>query len=327
MAPLVMPLEAPLARASPAPSSALGLFVAVLAVVGPAGARRPASRAAARRRWRARTRRLACGIGAGLVALLLSAGSVAGDRHRACSSAYWDQSPAAPASRSVGIARLEGLAAWTESLRDTIAGAIGLEQAIPATAVNAAPAIRPSLNLMVDRLRIREPLPGALIAFAEDLDDSSADVICAALLLNARLRGPGLRDVLTRWRSSTREELDMRRRIEASRKSIRRSVRIVLLIVLGMMGGLSVLNRHYVAALRLARRPARAGRHRGALPARPALAAQPGGPVEDRALPGLRAVAAERRRPSRSHGTAPSGAGMTLGAAHRRRSSGSASTP
>ena len=38
----------------------------------------------------------------------------------------------------------------------------------------------------------------------------------------------------------------MRRRIEASRKSIRRSVRIVLVIVLGMMGGLSVFNRAYV---------------------------------------------------------------------------------
>jgi Flp pilus assembly protein TadB len=99
---------------------------------------------------------------------------------------------------------------------------------------------------MVDRIRIREPLPDALVAFAEDLDDSSADVICAALLLNARLRGPGLRDVLTALAASTREELDMRRRIEASRKSIRRSVRLVLIIVLTMMGGLSVLNRTYV---------------------------------------------------------------------------------
>jgi Flp pilus assembly protein TadB len=138
------------------------------------------------------------------------------------------------------------MASWTESLRDTIAGAVGLEQAIPATAVNAGAAIRPSLNLLVDRLRIREPLPDALMAFAEDVDDPSADVICAALVLNARLRGPGLRDVLTALAISAREELDMRRRIEASRKSIRRSVRIVLVIVLGVIGLLAVLNRHYV---------------------------------------------------------------------------------
>ena len=71
---------------------------------------------------------------------------------------------------------------------------------------------------MVDRLRIREPLPDALLAFADDLDDPSADVIFAALILNARLRGPGLRDVLTALAQSAREELDMRRRIESSRK-------------------------------------------------------------------------------------------------------------
>ena len=93
------------------------------------------------------------------------------------------------------IERLEALATWTEALRDTIAGAVGLEQAIPATAVNAAPAIKPGLNLLVDRLRIREPLPSALMRFADDLNDPSADLIVAALVLNARLRGPGLREI------------------------------------------------------------------------------------------------------------------------------------
>ena len=101
---------------------------------------------------------------------------------------------------------------------------------------------------MVDRLRIREPLPDALLAFADDLDDPSADLIFAALVLNARLRGPGLRDVLTALAQSAREELDMRRRIESSRKSIRRSVQIVLVIVLSVMGGLTVFNHDYVRA-------------------------------------------------------------------------------
>jgi Flp pilus assembly protein TadB len=221
-----------------------GLFVAVLAVVGlpdpPAG--KPKKQQAS---LSERGRRLAFGIGAGLIALFATKWVVAGIGIGLL-VAFWDKIAGSSGVEKQAISRLEGLAAWTESLRDTIAGAIGLEQAIPATAANAAPPIRPSLNLMVDRIRIRSPLPEALTAFAEDLDDSSADVICAALLLNARLRGPGLRDVLTALASSTREELDMRRRIESSRKSIRRSVRLVLLIVLGMMGGLSVLNRAYV---------------------------------------------------------------------------------
>ena len=222
----------------------LGLFTMVLAFVGV-----PSRPAGTPRKQRAslqeRTRRLIVGLAAGLLALLAT-GWIIAAISMGLLVAYWDRIAGSSAVEKRAIARLDALASWTESLRDTIAGAIGLAQGIPATAGNAGAPIRPSLNLLVDRLRIRESLPDALRAFAEDLDDPSADIICASLLLNARLRGPGLRDVLTALAVSTREELDMRRRIEASRKSIRRSVRIVLLIVLGMMGMLSLLNRPYV---------------------------------------------------------------------------------
>ncbi len=144
------------------------------------------------------------------------------------------------------IARLEGLAAWTESLRDTIAGAVGLEQAIPATAYAAAPAIREQLTTLSERLRVRTPLPVALQQFADDLDDSSADLIVAALMLNSRLRGPGLREVLTSLASSARDELEMRRRVNAGRASTRRSVQIVMGITVAFVLGLTLFNRSYV---------------------------------------------------------------------------------
>lgn len=150
------------------------------------------------------------------------------------------------ASEKRSIARLEGLAAWTESLRDTIAGAVGLEQAIPATAYAASPAVAPQLIAMSDRLRVRTPLPTALQSFADDLDDPSADLIVAALMLNAKLRGPGLRDVLTSLAGSAREELEMRRRVVASRASTRRSVQIVVGISVFFVLGLSLFNRDYV---------------------------------------------------------------------------------
>ena len=144
------------------------------------------------------------------------------------------------------IARLEGLAAWTESLRDTIAGAVGLEQAIPATAYAASPSIRPQLRLLVDRLRVRVPMAVALHRFAEDLDDPSADLVVAALILNARLRGPGLRQVLTTLADSARAELDMRQRVMASRASTRRSVQIIVGVTILFVIGLPLLNRTYV---------------------------------------------------------------------------------
>ncbi|MDM7831257.1 type II secretion system F family protein [Cellulomonas edaphi] len=143
-------------------------------------------------------------------------------------------------------ARLEGLASWTESLRDTIAGAVGLEQAIPATVYAASPAIQPQLRLLVDRLRVRVPLAVALRGLADDLDDPSADLVVAALVLNAKLRGPGLRQVLTSLSEAARAELEMRQRVTAGRSSTRRSAQIVTIFSLAVMAGITLANPDYV---------------------------------------------------------------------------------
>ncbi len=144
------------------------------------------------------------------------------------------------------IERLEALAGWTESLKDTIAGAIGLEEAIPATAAAAGPSIGPHVERLVQRLRAREPLPAALTHFADDLDDSSADLVVAALLLNARLRGPGLRATLEALATSTRDELDLRRKVEAGRRALRTGVKIIVGTTLGFGGALAVLDSAYL---------------------------------------------------------------------------------
>jgi Flp pilus assembly protein TadB len=150
------------------------------------------------------------------------------------------------ADERVSIARIEALASWTESLRDTIAGAVGLEQAIPSSLRAAAPVIQEPLRLLIDRLRTRMPLPVALERFADDLDDPSADLIVASLILNSKVRGPGLRDVLTALSRSAREELDMRRRVVAQRRSTRRSVQIVVGVTLTVVAALVLFNREYV---------------------------------------------------------------------------------
>lgn len=142
--------------------------------------------------------------------------------------------------------RLEGLAVWTESLRDTIAGAVGLEQAIPSSLRVASASLKGPLENLVDRLHTRVPMPDALRRFADELNDPSADLIIAALIINARLRGPGLRDLLGALSSSVREELDMRRRVFSERRSTRRSVQIVVGISVGLAIGLAVFNRGYV---------------------------------------------------------------------------------
>jgi Flp pilus assembly protein TadB len=150
------------------------------------------------------------------------------------------------AEERLSIARIEALASWTESVRDTIAGAVGLEQAIPSSLRAAGQVMQDPLRLLVDRLRTRMPLPQALERFADELDDPVADLIVAALILNARVRGPGLREVLTALSRSAREELDMRRRVIAQRRSTRRSVQIVMGVTLVMVAVLVLFNRDYV---------------------------------------------------------------------------------
>jgi Flp pilus assembly protein TadB len=190
--------------------------------------------------------KVALGVGVGLIILVVTRWVVLA-LALGFLVALWDKIFGGVQSERKAINRLDGLAAWTEALRDTIAGAVGLEQAIPATAVNAAPTVRPALNLLVDRLRVREPLPSALLKFSDDLDDSSADLIVAALILNSRLRGPGLRDVLGALAESAREELDLRRRVEGSRRSTRRSVQLVVLITLAVPALLVLFNQDYVS--------------------------------------------------------------------------------
>ncbi|GGS88637.1 type II secretion system protein [Streptomyces violaceus] len=181
----------------------------------------------------------------GLVVLLLTRWAVAGIAAGVLVF-FWDRLFGGAGEERAAMRRVEALASWTESLRDTIAGAVGLEQAIPASARAAAPVLRPHLDALVDRLRSRTPLPEALQQLADEIDDASADIIVAALILNARLRGPGLRQVLGALAKSAREEVDMRQRVMAQRSSTRRSVQIVVAVSISFVLGLSIFNREFV---------------------------------------------------------------------------------
>ena len=159
---------------------------------------------------------------------------------------FWTRLFGGVSGERLGMQRVEALAMWTESLRDTIAGAVGLEQAIPAAARTAGPLLRPHLDAMIDRLRGRMPLADALQVLADDIDDPSADIIIAALILNSRLRGPGLRDVLSTLAKSAREEVDMRNRVIAQRAGTRRSVQIIVGAVVCMVLGMALFDQGYV---------------------------------------------------------------------------------
>ena len=221
-----------------------GLFLLVVAVRGLPPA--PPGHTGRIRRW-ARHVGVARGAGAvvaGLAVLAATRWLVAAAGAALLVLSWRGLSGAAGERRA--LARLESLANWTESLRDTIAGAVGLEQAIPASLRTAAPSLAEPLARLAGRLHTRVPMPDALRGLAADLGDPSADLIIAALIINARIRGPGLRDLLGALSRSVREELDLRRKVNAERRSIRRSAQIVVGISVGLALGLAVFDRGYV---------------------------------------------------------------------------------
>ena len=209
---------------------------------------RPPSRAARARRLLtspATTSRAAAGIGAGAATLLFTRWPVAA-AGLAVLVWSWPQLFGGSRAEQAQMVRLEALVIWTESLRDTIAAHASLEHAIPATTANAPPAIRPALVRLAGQIRARAPMDEALAGLATELDDPSADLVIAALILNVRRRGDRLAEVLTGLATAAREELDLRRRISAGRAGLRRGVQIVVVLTLVFAAFLVVFGGAYV---------------------------------------------------------------------------------
>ncbi|MEU6512109.1 type II secretion system F family protein [Streptomyces sp. NPDC046942] len=142
--------------------------------------------------------------------------------------------------------RMEALATWTEMLRDTLSAAAGLEQAVLATADIAPAALAREMRELAAAVRSGHPLPAALRAFAEDVDDPLADVVVAAVVMAAEQQASHLAPLLGELAESVREQVAMRQRIDAGRASVRTGVRVTVIVTLGMVVGLVVFNRSYL---------------------------------------------------------------------------------
>ena len=147
------------------------------------------------------------------------------------------------------IARLEAMEEWIRSLSGVLTAGVGLEQALIATLRSAPEEIRPEVGRLVARLRARWGTEAALRALADDLDDSTGDLIAANLILGARRRGSGLAAVLESLAESVAADVRARRQIEADRAKPRTTARWVTLITVGVLVVLG-LTGDYVAPYR-----------------------------------------------------------------------------
>ncbi|MFG3642492.1 type II secretion system F family protein [Micromonospora sp. NPDC047762] len=143
--------------------------------------------------------------------------------------------------------QLEAIAGWTESLRDTLAAAAGLEEAIAATAGTAPAAIRPQVIALSEAIDAGVRLPVALRAFAADLDHPTGDMVVASLLLAATRQARNLAEQLGALAATAREQAAARMRIQTEWATTRTSVRIIIAITLVMAVGQVLLNRTFLA--------------------------------------------------------------------------------
>ncbi|MGO9560593.1 MAG: type II secretion system F family protein [Acidimicrobiales bacterium] len=145
------------------------------------------------------------------------------------------------------IDKLEAIASWTEMLRDTLAGASGLTQALVATAGTAPAPVAYEIRALAGKLTAGVPIEDALRELADDIADPAADMVVASLVMASRERAQRLGDLLSALAQAIREEVAMRLGIEASRASSQTAVRMITGFSLGLFGLMCVFARAYLA--------------------------------------------------------------------------------
>jgi tight adherence protein B len=151
------------------------------------------------------------------------------------------------ANRAREVARTEAIASWTEMVRDSVAAASGLEEAITATARVAPSAIQAEVTALVANLR-HSSLPDALHRFGESMAHPSGDLVVVALSIASKMEASDLTGLLTRLAESTRGEARMRVRVDVGRTQVRTATRIILGVVALSVVLLAAFNRDYLDA-------------------------------------------------------------------------------
>jgi Flp pilus assembly protein TadB len=149
------------------------------------------------------------------------------------------------------LERVEALATWTEQLRDVLMAGDQPVGAIQATVATAPEPVRPQVRALAARLG-RHPEQVVLRQFADELDDPTADLVAAGLLV-ALTRGGRAEAVLSALASQARQQADRRKLLEAERAPARREVWwVTALMTLQVIAGLLLARSSYLAPYRTA---------------------------------------------------------------------------
>jgi tight adherence protein B len=205
----------------------------------------PITLAALRRRFPDAPVRLGAAVVGGILAALLTRWPIAALAGMAV-GLFGPDLVSGRGNRQAGTDRTAAIATWTEMLRDTMAAAAGLEQAIITTAPLVPEPIRPEIGALVTRLP-RDRLGAALAGLGDDLADPTADLVVSALTLAASGEAQELGELLASLAAAARDSATMRLKVDATRARTRTSVRIITVVTVAMALLLVLLNRSYLA--------------------------------------------------------------------------------
>jgi Flp pilus assembly protein TadB len=185
--------------------------------------------------------------GAALVIVWLATGWPAGAFVAAVGGAAAPSLVGTRARRNAAVAKIEAIAAWAEQLRDVMAAAAGIQEAIVATGPLAPAPIRDEVRHLVERIATRrERLRPALEHFADDLAHPLSDMVVTSLLLASERQGR-LGDLLSEVARSARQTATMRLRVEAARARTYVTTRLIVGITVLIATWLLVFRREYLA--------------------------------------------------------------------------------
>lgn len=191
--------------------------------------------------------RVALALAAGLVVWALTGWPMAGLGAGVVAGAYASL-VGGKRQRDESVARTEAIAVWVEMVRDTMAGAKGLEEALVASAQVAPAAIEAEVQGFARRLaHVR--LGEALARLGDELDHPSADLVIAGLAHGAEMEQAtgDLGGLLSRLAESIRADVRMRVRVEVGRARIRSSAKIVVGWTLATAAVLYIFDRPLLA--------------------------------------------------------------------------------
>lgn len=142
------------------------------------------------------------------------------------------------------IDRLEAMEEWARSLSSGLTAGRSLDQALIKSLRSTPEVIKPDVARLVARLDAHWSTERALRAFAEDLNDTTGDLLVYYLILSARRRGTGLVSVLEEVAESVAADVRARRQIDADQAKPRTTARYVTVFTAGMLAFLSLTGQY-----------------------------------------------------------------------------------